>query len=55
MMRGLTGDQTVRYVVRTDGTVDKWTSGRDDTIVRTTGREPKTSVLKAMQNLLTSL
>jgi hypothetical protein len=41
---------------RPDGMVhrpDGWNSGQMG--VRTTGREPKTSVLKAVQNLLTSL
>jgi hypothetical protein len=28
-----------RHVVRTDGTVDRWASGRDGSIVRTADRE----------------
>jgi hypothetical protein len=40
-MLGLTSVRTVRHVVRTDGTVDKWVSGRDGTIVRTADREPE--------------
>jgi hypothetical protein len=39
MMLGLTGVQTVRYVVRTDGTVDRWASERDFSIVRTADRD----------------
>jgi len=31
MMLGLYGVQTVWSVVRTDGTVDRWAFGRDDT------------------------
>jgi len=55
MMLGLTGIQTVWHVIRMDGTVVRWASGRDDLIVRTAGRESKSSVLKEVQNLLTSL
>jgi hypothetical protein len=36
---GLSGVQTVWHVVQTDGTVDRWTSGRDGSIVRTADRE----------------
>jgi hypothetical protein len=39
MMLGLFCVRTVRHVVRTDGTVDKWASGRDGTIVRTADRD----------------
>jgi hypothetical protein len=31
--------RTVEHVVRTDGTVDRWASGRDGSIVRTADRE----------------
>jgi hypothetical protein len=55
MMLGLTGVRTVWYVVGMDGTVVRWASGRDGTMVRMAGMEPKTSILKAVQNLLTSL
>jgi hypothetical protein len=41
MMLGLSGVRTVRHVVRTDGIVDRWASGRDGTIVRTADREPE--------------
>jgi hypothetical protein len=54
MMLDLTCVWTVRHVVRTDGIIDRWASGRDGTIVQMAGREPKTYVLKAVQNLLTS-
>jgi hypothetical protein len=36
---GLSGVQTVWHVVLTDGTVDRWVSGRDASIVRTADRE----------------
>jgi hypothetical protein len=39
-MLGLSGVQTVWHVIRTDGTVDRWASGRDGTVVRTANREP---------------
>jgi hypothetical protein len=39
MMLGLTGVWTVRYVVQTDGIVDRWASGRDGMIVRTADRD----------------
>jgi hypothetical protein len=48
MMLGLTGVWTVWYVVQTDGTVVRWASGQDDSIVQTAGTEPKTFVLKAV-------
>jgi hypothetical protein len=41
MILGLTGIRTVRYVVRMDGTVDRWASGRDGLIVRMVDREPE--------------
>jgi hypothetical protein len=40
MMLGLSGVRTVWHVVRTDGIVDRWASGQDRTVVRTTDREP---------------
>jgi hypothetical protein len=46
MMLGLTGVRTVWYVVRTYGTVVRWASGRDGSIVRTADREPKSSQCK---------
>jgi len=33
--------QTVWHVVWMDGTVDKWASGQDGTIVQTADREPE--------------
>jgi hypothetical protein len=45
MMLGLTG-------VRTDGTVIRWASRRDGSIVRTTDREPKSSIFHAVQSLV---
>jgi hypothetical protein len=39
MMLGLSGVQTVWHVVRTDGTVDRWASGRDGTIIQTADKE----------------
>jgi hypothetical protein len=41
MMLGLSGVRTVWHVVRTDGTVDRWASVRDGTIIRTADREPE--------------
>jgi hypothetical protein len=43
MMLGLTGVQTIWHVVRTNGIVVRWTSGRDGSIVRMADREPKSS------------
>jgi len=43
MMLGLTGVWTVWHVVKTDGTVVRWASGRDGSMVRTADREPKSS------------
>jgi len=40
MMLGLTG-------VRTDGIVDRWTSGRDGTIVRTADRDSENFCLES--------
>jgi hypothetical protein len=37
------GVRTVRHVVQTDGTVDKWASRRDGTIVRMADKEPNSS------------
>jgi hypothetical protein len=39
MMLGLSGVRTVRHVVRIDGTVDRWGSGRDGTIIWTAERD----------------
>jgi hypothetical protein len=36
---GLSSVRTVWHVVRTDGTVDRWASGRDGLIIRTADRE----------------
>jgi hypothetical protein len=36
---GLSGVRTGWHVVRTDGTVDRWVSGRDGSIVRTANKE----------------
>jgi ribosomal protein L24E len=52
MMLGLTGVLTVCHVVRTDGTVVRWASGRDRSIIQTANREPKSSIFHAMQSLL---
>jgi hypothetical protein len=41
MMLYLYSVRTVWHVVRTDGTVDRWASRRDGTVVRTADREPK--------------
>jgi hypothetical protein len=46
--------QTERHVVRTDGTVDRWASGRDGSIVRAADRELEI-LLTCRQNRLTSL
>jgi hypothetical protein len=43
-MLGLTSVRTVWHVVRTDGTVVRWASGRDGSIVWMTDREPKSSI-----------
>jgi len=52
MMLGLTGVRTVWHVVRRDGTVVRWASGRDGSIVRTADREPKSLIFHAVQSLL---
>jgi len=52
MMLGLTGVRMVWHIVRTDGTVVRWTSGRDGSIVRTADREPKSLIFHAVQSLL---
>jgi hypothetical protein len=39
MMLGLSSVQTVWHVVRTNGVVDRWASGRDGTVVRKADRE----------------
>jgi len=39
MMLICLGGPNSRHVVRTDGTVDRWASGRDGSIVRTADRE----------------
>jgi hypothetical protein len=46
MMLGLTGVRAVWHIVRTDGTVVRWASGRDGSIVRMADREPKSSQCK---------
>jgi len=45
---------TVRHVIRMDGTVDKWASGRDGSIVRTANRKLEI-LLTCRQNRPTSL
>jgi hypothetical protein len=45
-MLGLIGIRTVRHVVRTDGIVDRWASGRDGTIVRTADRDSENFYLE---------
>jgi hypothetical protein len=52
MMLCLTGVRTVWQVVRTDGTVVRWASGRDGSIVRTADREQKSLIFHAVQSLL---
>jgi hypothetical protein len=47
MMLGLSGVRTVRHVVLTDGTLDKWASGRDGTIFRTTDRDSENFCLES--------
>jgi hypothetical protein len=47
------GGSDGRHVVRTDGTVDRWASGRDGSIVRTADRELEI-ILTCRQNRLTS-
>jgi hypothetical protein len=39
MMLICLGGPDGRHVIRTDGTVDSWASGRDGSIVRTADRE----------------
>jgi outer membrane lipoprotein-sorting protein len=46
-MLGLTGVRTVRQVVRTDGIVDRWASGRDGTIVQTADRDSENLCLES--------
>jgi hypothetical protein len=46
-MLGLTCVQMVRHVVRTDGTVDRWASGRDGTIVQTADRDSENFCLES--------
>jgi hypothetical protein len=52
MMLGLIGVRTVWHVVRTNGSVVRWSSGRDGSIVRTADREPKSSIFHSIQSLL---
>jgi hypothetical protein len=47
MMLVLSGIRTEWHVVRTDGTVDKWASGRDGSIVRTADKELKIFCLES--------
>jgi hypothetical protein len=51
-MLGLIGIRTVCHVVRTDGTVVKWASERDGSIVRMADREQKSSIFHVVQSLL---
>jgi len=46
MMLGLTSFRAVWHVVRTNGTVVRWVSGRDGLIVRMPDEEPKSSQCK---------
>jgi hypothetical protein len=54
MMLIYLGSPDYRHVVRTDGTVDRWASGQDGSIVRTANRELEI-LLTCRQNRLTSL
>jgi hypothetical protein len=54
MMLICLGGPDDRHVVRTDGTVDRWASERDGSIVRTADRELEI-LLACRQNRLTSL
>jgi len=54
MMLGLLGVRTVWYVVRTDGTVDRWASGCGGTIVQTAEREPILLTAESSEILLNS-
>jgi hypothetical protein len=45
-MLGLTSIRTVRHVVRTDGIVDRWASGREGTIVRMADRDSENFCLE---------
>jgi hypothetical protein len=54
MMLICLGGPNGRNVVRTDGTVDRWASGRDGSIVQTADRELEI-LLTCKQNRLTSL
>jgi hypothetical protein len=55
MMLVLFGVRTVWHVFRTDGTMVRWASGRDGSIVWTTDREPKSSIFFLVQSLLREL
>jgi hypothetical protein len=52
MMLGLSNIRTVRHVVWTDGTVDRWASRRDDTSSGRLTGTLKSSVWKVVQNHL---
>jgi hypothetical protein len=54
MMLGLSGLRTVWYVVQMDGTVDRWASGRDGTVVRMADREPTFLTVESSETLLNS-
>jgi hypothetical protein len=43
----MSGVRTVRNVVRTDGTMDRWASGRDDTIIWTADRDSENFCLES--------
>jgi hypothetical protein len=47
MMLGLSGVRMVRHVVQTDGTVDRWVSGRNGMIVRTADRDSENFCLES--------
>jgi hypothetical protein len=46
-MLGLSSVRTVRHVVRTDGIVDRWASGRDGTIVWTADKDSENFCLES--------
>jgi len=52
MMLGPTGVRMVWHIVQIDGTVVRWASGRDGSIVWTADKEPKSSIFHAVQSLL---
>jgi hypothetical protein len=55
MMRVCLASGRDEHVVRMDGTVDRWTSGRDDTSSRRLTGNLKSSIFFAVQSLLKML